>query len=993
MAEPLVVTATFHPLVVTATFHPLVVTATFHPWSGGWRVCLVVASVPLVSSPRRPCLDLVLTRFPCPHPPPPPRAGYGSKLFMSTFNGNFLMVTSCAANAPYQTVPFCDQAGALFDSFYLGYARAPTVFGDTRRHVWALSDSGQVQFATGSTWGQLGVEPTEYNPLTRPWYEASEGWFGTQMDYFSGGFGFAYLRNFPYGKLVGQRLVVEPCSPDEACREASFARQVVGHIAANSSFLAAVCNATTTSGPEPLHLMARLMAPDHRGTAGLVMACHRASQLTYLIANCATSQYNVSSYCRAYARSAVAGLKTWLGVIYTTQGTVATYHLGAPDGLPTLVDLPDANLTVPHLRDTPWYALRQQWTPHGIYRAKAGMAGVKLQYFVQTVQAPDGEAITIAADRPLAEGCPAEAPPVEPMFPAIPEPTPSSQAPLNLALILGPAVGGGCLLVAGLVTGLLLYRRQAIRRRRAKSDIDAGLLSHMMENELSHGSGTGTTASGSSRSRTRGTRTRTRGAFLSGDGTPLSEESMIVELSSTLPPDSSWLIDPAKLKVVSLIGKGSFGEVFRAEYNRSSVAVKRFALRTEVCESISREVEVLSKLHHPNVVTLYGVCLHAPYIDMVMELCRLGSFFDLLHSDAELSLKERLTMSLDAARGMCYLHSMNVIHRDLKSHNLLVTQNREVKVTDFGTARMMESAGTAPATNFGTMVRLPAWSPRIACCLGIAPEMLSWSWLTADPQKNTLVGTPLWSAPEILAGEKQYTEKIDCYSFGIVLFEATTRQAPYEGIPTIRVMSQVLRGLRPELPAHTPPALAQLIRDCWAHNPIERPRSAPGAPHLVPPIQAPPRRLGCSPAAWWSLTPPGWSFASPPPGPTPSSPAPSAVATPSVGSGHATSASLHLTPPSPLSEPLIDGGGSEDLAGPAPPARSGYLMGRAAPAPPPVQSTADQRPSLLPPPRPSPGLRISALRRAAAAAAAAGQGSSNSSPLLGGTSSPPPQPR
>jgi len=63
------------------------------------------------------------------------------------------------------------------------------------------------------------------------------------------------------------------------------------------------------------------------------------------------------------------------------------------------------------------------------------------------------------------------------------------------------------------------------------------------------------------------------------------------------------------------------------------------------------------------------------------------------------------------------------------------------------------------------------------------------------------------------------------YGMGIVLFEALTREAPYQGIPTIRVLSGVVRGLRPELPAYTPPALANLIRACWAHNPNERPRS------------------------------------------------------------------------------------------------------------------------------------------------------------------------
>jgi len=87
----------------------------------------------------------------------------------------------------------------------------------------------------------------------------------------------------------------------------------------------------------------------------------------------------------------------------------------------------------------------------------------------------------------------------------------------------------------------------------------------------------------------------------------------------------------------------------------------------------------------------------------------------------------------------------------------------------------------------------------------------------------TACGTPSWTAPEVLRGEK-YTEKCDIYSFGVVLWESVTRKTPHEGLPHFQIVFQVgTQGLRPTIPRHCPHAWARLITDCWSEDPNGRP--------------------------------------------------------------------------------------------------------------------------------------------------------------------------
>ncbi|KAK9069997.1 hypothetical protein SSX86_010395 [Deinandra increscens subsp. villosa] len=292
------------------------------------------------------------------------------------------------------------------------------------------------------------------------------------------------------------------------------------------------------------------------------------------------------------------------------------------------------------------------------------------------------------------------------------------------------------------------------------------------------------------------------GTIKSGSGcskSVCSNGSITNSTNSDCTIDERVLVDPKLLFIGTKIGEGAHGKVYEGRYGDQIVAIKVLNRGSKTEERVAlesrfaREVTMMSRVKHENLVKFIGACKD-PLMVIVSELLPGMSLRKYLGSirPNQLDLRLALNFALDIARAMECLHANGIIHRDLKPDNLLLTANQKsVKLADFGLAR----------------------------------EETVTEMMTAE------TGTYRWMAPELYStvtlrqGEKKhYNNKVDVYSFGIVLWELVTNRMPFEGMSNLQAAyAAAFKQERPNLSDDISPELAFIIQSCWVEDPNLRP--------------------------------------------------------------------------------------------------------------------------------------------------------------------------
>lgn len=252
-------------------------------------------------------------------------------------------------------------------------------------------------------------------------------------------------------------------------------------------------------------------------------------------------------------------------------------------------------------------------------------------------------------------------------------------------------------------------------------------------------------------------------------------------------------IRPEEVVKDELLGRGSFGEVWKGRCRGQTVAIKILNnqnIDAKLMEEFKREVSIVSIIGHSNVIQYMGACFTPGHLMIVTDYLAKGDLEDmLLNKNISLSMVTRMRMALDVAHGMNWLHCSNppIIHRDLKTKNLLVGEDNQIKICDFGLSQLKQAE------------------------------------FERDPT-NGAKGTPIWMAPEVLSNYP-FDEKCDVYSYGLILWCLVTRQEPYSEFEDFAIFRNaiVTKGHRPTIPADCLPRLRNLITRCWSGTPNSRP--------------------------------------------------------------------------------------------------------------------------------------------------------------------------
>uniref|UniRef100_A0A671T780 non-specific serine/threonine protein kinase n=1 Tax=Sinocyclocheilus anshuiensis TaxID=1608454 RepID=A0A671T780_9TELE len=268
-------------------------------------------------------------------------------------------------------------------------------------------------------------------------------------------------------------------------------------------------------------------------------------------------------------------------------------------------------------------------------------------------------------------------------------------------------------------------------------------------------------------------------------------------LGSTYPQRS----DPAGIfELVELVGNGTYGQVYKGRHVKTGqlAAIKCMDVTGEEEEEIKAEINMLKKYsHHRNIATYYGAFIkkNPPGVDdqlwLVMEFCGAGSVTDLIKNTKGNSLREDWAayISREILRGLTHLHHHKVIHRDIKGQNVLLTENAEVKLVDFGVSAQLDRTVS---------------------------------------RRNTFIGTPYWMAPEVIACDENpdatYDYKSDLWSLGITAIEMAEGAPPLCDMHPMRALFLIPRNPAPRLKSKKwSKKFQSFIESCLVKNHNQRP--------------------------------------------------------------------------------------------------------------------------------------------------------------------------
>ncbi|KAF0425739.1 kinase-like protein [Gigaspora margarita] len=259
--------------------------------------------------------------------------------------------------------------------------------------------------------------------------------------------------------------------------------------------------------------------------------------------------------------------------------------------------------------------------------------------------------------------------------------------------------------------------------------------------------------------------------------------------------DLSRDIPYEELEIGKKLGSGGFKDCYMGRYKGEFVAIGELRIANfsdSDFKEIRHEISVLKQLRHDNIIRFIGVSTNTRHLCIITELCENGDMFDFMRAYPKPSFAQQIMYMHDIALGVAYLHTRrpSIIHRDLKSMNVLISADLRAKINDFGLARIR---------------------PR------------------ANASMHTQCGTPNWQAPEFWTPKPSYTEKVDVYACGLIFWEIMTWAEfgyPYQNFSEHQLYEAVRdKGVRPNLETLKiyPYKLLSLVEEMWRTNPRDRP--------------------------------------------------------------------------------------------------------------------------------------------------------------------------